>query len=857
MKRSSSRSAIIALSLFISTFFSVAQAAGQPNSYSRYRVDEATGAVTYASFQENKRPDYMLEGKNWLRELLKMRSEDELVLMNSWKDKLGYVHYRYSQTYKGLPVAFSMYIMHTLDGKIVSANGHYLPNINIDVTAGISEADALVKAKSTIDAKKYMWEIAGEEELLKKQMNDPSATYFPKGIKTILYDRTTGRNRLTYCFDIYAQQPLSRDYVYIDANDGHLIRKISRLHDVDKDVLVHTRYSGFQIITTDYSSSGYKLSEAKRGNGIATFNLMNSNDYFNAQDFVDQEESWNSLDNIDQYALDAQFGAETTYDYYKAVHNRNSIDDNGFALYNYVHYENGFGNAFWDGSRMTYGDGDMGTFKAPLTTLDICAHEITHGLTQFTAGLMDGEAGALNESFSDIFAVLIEKYKMPDITDANNYLIGEQVANGGIRNLANPNTHGNPDTYGGTFWQAWGDPHRNGMVQSFWFYILVNGKAGKNDLGNTFDVNGIGRDEAGEIVYRSLTTYLTPSANFEDAREGSIQAAIDLYGECSDEVKQTTNAWYAVGVGDPYASQVKASYTYTRDICTTPSVYRFQSTSTSVSNVRWDFGDNTYSTDVNTSHTYAKNGVYTLKLVAQGCSGDYDSVVSKDEIVVNNNRLCETQVMPSNGINTVTGCEGFLYDDGGEDAAYSAGAHGTTVIKAPEGRKVRISFLDLELGPFTDRLLLFDGPDTLSSMIGVYFAGSTPPPSITSTGNALCLQLITDQYTDLDGKGFKAGWQCTGNDPLPKPSPAPGGESIRIYPNPSAGLFGLDMHFTEEKDVSISIYNLLGKLMYQGTKKGVLSEKLDIDMSTEAQGLYIIDMMIGLERHTEKLQLVK
>ena len=92
-----------------------------------------------------------------------------------------------------------------------------------------------------------------------------------------------------------------------------------------------------------------------------------------------------------------------TYDYFMLVHNRNSIDGNGFMLRSYIHYSNSYNNAFWDGQRMTYGDGDGSVFT-PLTALDICAHEVAHGLTSNTAALVyQNESGALNESFSDIF----------------------------------------------------------------------------------------------------------------------------------------------------------------------------------------------------------------------------------------------------------------------------------------------------------------------------------------------------------------------------------------------------------------------------------------------------------------------
>ena len=138
-----------------------------------------------------------------------------------------------------------------------------------------------------------------------------------------------------------------------------------------------------------------------------------------------------------------------TYDFYFSNFNRNSIDDQGFTLRSYVHYNENYNNAFWDGSRMTYGDGNGSS--EPLTAIDIIAHEITHGLTSFTADLIyANESGALNESFSDIFGTSIEWYAKPGDGD---WRLGEDIGRV-IRRLDNPKALGNPDTYEGVNWDS-------------------------------------------------------------------------------------------------------------------------------------------------------------------------------------------------------------------------------------------------------------------------------------------------------------------------------------------------------------------------------------------------------------------
>ena len=180
---------------------------------------------------------------------------------------------------------------------------------------------------------------------------------------------------------------------------------------------------------------------------------MNQGDvYGNAVDFTDTDNNWNNVNtNLDEYATDAHWGAEMTYDYYLNNHGRNSIDDNGLALKSYIHYQAGpnpFFNAFWNGNWMTYGDGN-GNNVTPLTSMDIAAHEVTHGLTQHTASLIyQGESGALNESFSDIFGTCIENFARPSNW---NWTLGEDIGTI-FRSMSNPNTFNDPDTYMGTYW---------------------------------------------------------------------------------------------------------------------------------------------------------------------------------------------------------------------------------------------------------------------------------------------------------------------------------------------------------------------------------------------------------------------
>ncbi|MCW2119279.1 M4 family metallopeptidase [Flavobacterium sp. 7A] len=329
-----------------------------------------------------------------------------------------------------------------------------------------------------------------------------------------------------------------------------------------------TRYSGQRTFETQQNGSQYKLRDYSRGNGIETYNMNNTANYAGATDFTDNDNNWTSSEynnaNKDNAALDAHWGTEKTYDYFFIKHNRNSYNNSGAVLKNYVHanliamgYPSN-DNAFWDGQRMTYGDGTY-TFS-PLTSIDVVGHEIGHGVCSNTANLIySKESGAINEGLSDIWGAMIEYYADPT---KQTYLIGEEIKIGGgaLRSMSNPNVYNQPKTYGGTYWydqnctpnnlNDYCGVHRNSGVMNHWFYILSEGKTDTNDIGNAYSVTGIGKDKAAKIVYRAESVYFTSTTNYSQARDLTIQAAKDLYGANSVEVATTCQSWYAVGVGN-------------------------------------------------------------------------------------------------------------------------------------------------------------------------------------------------------------------------------------------------------------------------------------------------------------------
>lgn len=298
----------------------------------------------------------------------------------------------------------------------------------------------------------------------------------------------------------------------------------------------------------------YRLRETTRGKGIATINAGSGLGFSKYVDFV--QDTFPMLSENNRAGVGIHWASELTYDYFMESFGRNSYDDRGAAIISYANWkENGNrNNAFWSGSFAAYGSGD-GDVYSSFGTIDVVAHELSHGLTDYTANLIyQGESGALNESFSDIFGAAVEFFA--EGRDKGDWLNGEDAYKefGAIRSLENPNALSDPDTYLGEYWYNTmnsndnGGVHTNSGVQNFWFYLLTEGGSGENDDGIAYQVTGIGLDDAAAIAYRNLTQYLLPDSRYFDAATYSIQAAEDLFGEDSQQARSTEAAWAAAGI---------------------------------------------------------------------------------------------------------------------------------------------------------------------------------------------------------------------------------------------------------------------------------------------------------------------
>ncbi|MBF8455887.1 M4 family metallopeptidase [Kaistella sp. G5-32] len=561
----------------------------------KQRITNANGGVSLVVFNDNSNLNES-SVKTIFQDILKLRPTEELRLLKSEKDFTGkFTDAKYQLYQNNIKVEGGIYFMHYQNGKLISMNGEIFQDDKTSSTPVLSSNAAFQQAVKSVGAEKYMWEDAAyiAENTYKKPTGE--LVYMPVSQGADKYSLV-----LAYKFDIYAAQPLSRDYIFVDATEGRIIavdpilKHAQKKQSNDENLPISvapfaetsknfptlvlgtadTRYSGTQNIqTTMVSAVKYTLNDTTRGGGVRTYNLKKSTTLSAAVDFEDNDNNWTAaeFDNatFDNAALDAHLGVENTYDYFFTTFGRNSYDGSGTLLRSYVHYGNAYENAGWTGSEMIYGDG-ASTFK-PLTAYDVTAHELGHGVCSSSAALIyNRESGAMNEGLSDIWAAAAEFKYAPT---KQTWLIGEDITKVSpfyLRSMSNPKSglSPQPDTYHGINWkpatieEGCAAPnsntndncgvHYNSGVLNHWFYILSVGKAGTNDIGSIYNVTGITIAKAEKIVYRLETTYLTPSSNYRNARDFGIQAAKDLYGVGSPEAIATQDAFYAVGIGPKY-----------------------------------------------------------------------------------------------------------------------------------------------------------------------------------------------------------------------------------------------------------------------------------------------------------------
>ncbi|MFE2430378.1 M4 family metallopeptidase [Streptomyces sp. NPDC059373] len=472
-------------------------------------------------------------------------------------DTDGAQHVRYDRTYRGLPVLGGDLVVHLAPGGAYAGADRAtrsdlaVPTITPGVTASAAAKKGIAALRTAHHGTTFRQAKARPQLVVDALHGAPRLAW-----------RTTAVGLDTL------GNPAAR-VVLTDARTGTRIDAWDALETAAGDGA--SLYGGTVPLETTLSSGTYQLTDPTRGSTY-TGDAQNKTDLCvfgicisraPAVLFTDADNHWGTGTTADRStaAVDAQYGTNETWDYYKNVHGRNGIANDGKGSYNRVHYGSSYNNAFWDDSCfcMTYGDGDGTTF-GPLVSLDVAGHEMSHGVTSRTAALTySGESGGLNEATSDIMGTLVEWYAA-NSTDTGDYLIGERIVKSGfgkaaLRFMDKPSKDGNSaDCWSSSVGNL--DVHYSSGVANHFAYLLAEGSGSKTINGVSYDsptcnnstVTGIGHDKLGKIWYRALTVYMTSSTNYAGARTATLKAATDLYGASGPEYAAVAAAWSAVSV---------------------------------------------------------------------------------------------------------------------------------------------------------------------------------------------------------------------------------------------------------------------------------------------------------------------
>ncbi|MDQ0604474.1 Zn-dependent metalloprotease [Streptomyces canus] len=479
-------------------------------------------------------------------------AKEKLVVKDVIKDADGTLHTRYERTYAGLPVLGGDLVVHDKSGRttVTRANAARLqvPSLSPKITAAGAAAKALTVSKNA--------DVKGSET-----EQTPRLVVWAGSGKPVLAWETVVEG-------VQEDGTPSELQIVSDAATGKQLQAAEQVHTGSGT----GQYAGEVPLGSTLSGSTYQLVDPDRA-GQKTYDL-NQGTSGTGTLFTDDNDVWGDgqPSNRQTAGVDVAFGAAATWDYFKDNYGRNGIRNDGVAAYSRAHYGNNYVNAFWQDSCfcMTYGDGSGNTH--PLTALDVAAHEMSHGVTAATAGLVySGESGGLNEATSDIFAAAVEfSENLP--ADPADYLVGEKIDINGdgtpLRYMDKPSKDGDSrDNWSPTLGGI--DVHYSSGPANHFFYLLSEGSGAKTVNGVDYDsptydglpVTGIGVQNAAAIWYRALTTYMTSTTDYAGARTATLSATADLFGAYSPTYLAVADAWAATNVGNRVALGVNLAPT--------------------------------------------------------------------------------------------------------------------------------------------------------------------------------------------------------------------------------------------------------------------------------------------------------
>ncbi|RKE12361.1 M4 family metallopeptidase [Catellatospora citrea] len=442
--------------------------------------------------------------------------------------RTGSAHVRFNRQFRGLPVVGGDFVVHVapdgaLDGVSVSLDGPVAVGTEPKVTA----TQAATTARDALRATEV-------------------------GTPQLIVDGVGGTGRLAWRLPVTVATGEAE--AVVDAVEARVLRTQALEHTATGTG--HSVYGGQVSLSTTQTIFDYKMIDPLRGNS-KTCDMQHTT-AGPCVTFADVNNIWGNGDpaHNQSAAVDVHYGSANTWDFYLNVLGRHGIFDDGVGTTSQVHRGVDWANASWSSTQkvMRYGDGSNGL--RPLVSLDVVAHEMSHGVTQAVGGLIySGESGGLNEGTSDILGTMAEFYAN-NAVDTPDYLLGEEID---IFGTGDPLRYMYQPSLDGISKDCWYngianlDPHFSSGVANHFFFLAAEGSGntpyGASPTCNGSSVVGIGRDRATQIWYHALANYFTSDETFAEARADTLAATADLYGKCGSTYRTVAMAWAAVGVG--------------------------------------------------------------------------------------------------------------------------------------------------------------------------------------------------------------------------------------------------------------------------------------------------------------------
>ncbi|MBJ6762485.1 M4 family metallopeptidase [Myxococcaceae bacterium JPH2] len=517
------------------------------------------------------------------RSSLGLGDRDGFQLRTANTDRFGQTHVRFQQTFSGVPVWGGDAIVHLdVDNGEQPATTHLYPGVRMpDVRPALQASEALTVAEQDEGTAAHgAYSVAPQSELVIYPVTQEQILTPEKSREQLnAVDVTRQVTRYALAWHIHTELSNKQDGVrhtdyIVDSQSGEVLRRWNALQTAAAVGTGNSQYSGTVALQTNQLPDGtFELRDTTRGStGNITYSAEHGDADLGPVTLIPYTDADNTWGNGQQYiegnptmditgqtaAVDAHFGLQTTWDFYKNVMSRHGIDDRGTATFNRVHYKTAYDNAFWSNGCfcMTYGDGAGFT---TLTAIDVSAHEMSHGVMANTAALIYAEeSGGLNEANSDIMGTMVEFYlRGKNATGSvigdtgGNWSIGEQLDSEPLRYMFKPSKDGlSPDAWTPDLYKV--DVHYSSGPMNRAFYFLSVGATTTGETSTPYlpqGMGGIGNDKAAAIWYRAITTYLFPASNYVAARTACLQSARDLFGSDSAEFRAVQNAFAGINVG--------------------------------------------------------------------------------------------------------------------------------------------------------------------------------------------------------------------------------------------------------------------------------------------------------------------